>query len=57
MVLELGDTSKVYNDTTELSCDVEFKTKGFFTGSCQSPEHTHHRAATTHCERGVESAC
>ncbi|GAA6048842.1 hypothetical protein JCM3770_003647 [Rhodotorula araucariae] len=33
MVLELGDTSIVRNETTGLSCDVEFKTKGFFSGS------------------------
>ncbi|TNY21181.1 hypothetical protein DMC30DRAFT_212636 [Rhodotorula diobovata] len=33
MVLELGDSSIVRNETTGLSCDVEFKTKGFFSGS------------------------
>ncbi|GAA6014996.1 hypothetical protein JCM10207_008697 [Rhodosporidiobolus poonsookiae] len=33
MVLELGDTSVVKNDTTGLQCDVEFKTKGFFSGT------------------------
>lgn len=34
MVLELGDTSIVKNDANGLSCDVEFKTKGFFSGTC-----------------------
>lgn len=33
MVLELGDNSTVRNDTTGLQCDVEFKTKGFFSGT------------------------
>ncbi|GAA5899702.1 hypothetical protein JCM8208_004539 [Rhodotorula glutinis] len=33
MVLELGDSSIVRNETLGLSCEVEFKTKGFFSGS------------------------
>ncbi|PWN52897.1 Oxysterol-binding protein [Violaceomyces palustris] len=33
MVLELGDTSKIQNENYNLSCDVEFKTKGYFTGT------------------------
>ncbi|POY71660.1 hypothetical protein BMF94_5355 [Rhodotorula taiwanensis] len=33
MVLELGDSSIVRNETTGLQCEVEFKTKGFFSGS------------------------
>lgn len=32
MVLELGDNSVVKNEKQGLSCDVEFKTKGFFSG-------------------------
>lgn len=32
MVLELGDNSIVKNDAHDLSCDIEFKTKGFFSG-------------------------
>lgn len=32
MVLELGDTASVKNDNNGCSCDIEFKTKGFFTG-------------------------
>ncbi|GJN92580.1 hypothetical protein Rhopal_005610-T1 [Rhodotorula paludigena] len=33
MVLELGDTSTVRNEKTGVHCDVEFKTKGFFSGA------------------------
>jgi len=33
MVLELGDTAKVRNDANDMTCDVEFKTKGYFTGT------------------------
>lgn len=36
MVLELGDSSIVRNSQTGMSCDVEFKTKGFFSGSYNS---------------------
>ncbi|GAA5832768.1 hypothetical protein JCM11251_005755 [Rhodosporidiobolus azoricus] len=36
MVLELGDTSGVHNEKTGISCDVEFKTKGFFSGTYNS---------------------
>ncbi|GAA6031609.1 hypothetical protein JCM8097_006547 [Rhodosporidiobolus ruineniae] len=36
MVLELGDTSTVKNETTGMHCDVEFKTKGFFSGTYNS---------------------
>jgi len=32
MVLELGDTCTAKNEKTGLSCDLEFKTKGFFSG-------------------------
>ncbi|CAH7688287.1 hypothetical protein PPACK8108_LOCUS23230 [Phakopsora pachyrhizi] len=32
MILELGDESKVQNETNQIFCDVEFKTKGFFGG-------------------------
>jgi hypothetical protein len=33
MVLELGDTCTVKNERHRLSCDLEFKTKGFFSGT------------------------
>jgi hypothetical protein len=33
MVLELGDHSKVRNEANDLTADVEFKTKGYFTGT------------------------
>lgn len=33
MVLELGDSCVVKNERTGMQCDMEFKTKGFFTGS------------------------
>lgn len=33
MVLELGDTSQVSNAQTQLSSEVEFKVKGYFTGT------------------------
>lgn len=33
LILELGDTSAVRNSATGLACDVEFKTKGFFSGT------------------------
>lgn len=33
MVLELGDHSKIRNEANDLSCDLEFKTKGYFTGT------------------------
>lgn len=33
MVLELGDTSEVANANTNLSSEVEFKVKGYFTGT------------------------
>ncbi|BGP18494.1 hypothetical protein JCM10213_001190 [Rhodosporidiobolus nylandii] len=36
MVLELGDVAAVKNDTTGMHCDVEFKTKGFFSGTYNS---------------------
>ncbi|WFD29157.1 hypothetical protein MSPP1_000162 [Malassezia sp. CBS 17886] len=36
MVLELGDTSSVQNQSTDLACDIEFKVKGYFTGSYNS---------------------
>ncbi|KIY45736.1 Oxysterol-binding protein [Fistulina hepatica ATCC 64428] len=32
MVLELGDTCQARNDRHGLLCDIEFKTKGFFSG-------------------------
>jgi len=32
MVLELGDICTAKNEKTSLSCDLEFKTKGFFSG-------------------------
>ncbi|KAI8449068.1 hypothetical protein BY996DRAFT_8411138 [Phakopsora pachyrhizi] len=32
MILELGDESKVQNETNQIFCDVKFKTKGFFGG-------------------------
>lgn len=31
-MLELGDESKMQNETNQVFCDVEFKTKGFFSG-------------------------
>jgi hypothetical protein len=33
MVLELGDTCTVRNDVQDLQADLEFKTKGFFSGT------------------------
>jgi hypothetical protein len=33
MILELGDTSTARNEKTGLVCDVEFKTKGYFSGT------------------------
>ncbi|KIJ32061.1 hypothetical protein M422DRAFT_35992 [Sphaerobolus stellatus SS14] len=33
MVLELGDSCVIKNERTGMSCDIEFKTKGFFTGT------------------------
>lgn len=33
MVLELGDDSTVKNEAQGLTCEVEFKTKGFFSGT------------------------
>ncbi|CAK5279839.1 unnamed protein product [Mycena citricolor] len=33
MVLELGDTCTATNSNNALSCDLEFKTKGFFSGT------------------------
>lgn len=33
MVLELGETITAKNEKTGMSCDVEFKTKGFFSGT------------------------
>jgi hypothetical protein len=35
MVLELGDTCVAKNGRNDLSCDIEFKTKGFFFGHIQ----------------------
>lgn len=36
MVLELGDTCTVRNDAQDFSADLEFKTKGFFSGTYNS---------------------
>jgi hypothetical protein len=36
MVLELGDTCTVRNDAQDFHADLEFKTKGFFTGTYNS---------------------
>ena len=36
MVLELGDTCTVRNDAQDFNADLEFKTKGFFTGTYNS---------------------
>lgn len=36
MVLELGDIAKVSNSKIGISCDVDFKTKGFFSGTYNS---------------------
>lgn len=33
MVLELGDQSKIRNEANDIHADVEFKTKGYFTGT------------------------
>ncbi|PWN37785.1 Oxysterol-binding protein [Meira miltonrushii] len=33
MVLELGDHSKIRNEANDITADVEFKTKGYFTGT------------------------
>ena len=33
MVLELGDIVKVNNENNQIHCDVDFKTKGFFSGT------------------------
>ena len=36
MVVELGDTCTVRNDAQNLQADLEFKTKGFFSGTYNS---------------------
>ena len=36
MVLELGDTCTVRNDAQDFQADLEFKTKGFFSGTYNS---------------------
>lgn len=36
MVLELGDTCTVRNDAQDFHADLEFKTKGFFSGTYNS---------------------
>jgi hypothetical protein len=36
MVLELGDTCTVRNDAQDFYADLEFKTKGFFSGTYNS---------------------
>lgn len=36
MVLELGDTCTVRNDAQDFNADLEFKTKGFFSGTYNS---------------------
>jgi oxysterol-binding protein-related protein 8 len=33
MVLELGDMSAARNPTLDINADIEFKTKGFFSGT------------------------
>ncbi|CAD6915589.1 unnamed protein product [Tilletia controversa] len=33
MVMELGDQSKVVNEANDIVADIEFKTKGYFTGT------------------------
>ncbi|KAL1739071.1 hypothetical protein HDZ31DRAFT_49988 [Schizophyllum fasciatum] len=33
MVLELGDTCKATNENNDIHCDLDFKTKGFFSGT------------------------
>lgn len=33
MVIELGDTCTARNDAHDLNADIEFKTKGFFSGT------------------------
>lgn len=32
-MLELGDHSRIRNEANDLTADVEFKTKGYFTGT------------------------
>src|SRR6267154_833312 len=36
MVLELGDTCTVRNDAQDFNADLEFKTRGFFSGTYNS---------------------
>jgi hypothetical protein len=36
MVIELGDTCTVRNDAQDFQADLEFKTKGFFSGTYNS---------------------
>lgn len=36
MTLELGDASTVRCDATDLLCEMDFQTKGYFSGQCNS---------------------
>ena len=36
MTLELGDASKIRCASTGLVCEMDFQTKGFFSGQCNS---------------------
>lgn len=36
MTLELGDTSTITCKSTDLICEMDFQTKGYFSGQCNS---------------------
>ncbi|KAI0318179.1 Oxysterol-binding protein [Amylostereum chailletii] len=46
MVLELGDTCAAKNERHNLACDLEFKTKGFFSGTYNAIVGRVHRGST-----------
>jgi oxysterol-binding protein-related protein 8 len=51
MVLELGDTCTARNDRLGLAADIQFKTKGYFSGSYNSIAGKVRRT-TTHTDLG-----
>lgn len=36
MVQELGDAAKIRNENNDMTCELDFKVKGYFTGSYNS---------------------
>lgn len=46
MVLELGDTCTATNKAQGLQCDLEFKTKGFFSGTYNAIAGRVHKGST-----------